>query len=320
MHGDSYAGTLPVRLPPDVLRRLSAVNAWRSSAHITLQWILIAGAIVLCMRFFNPLLYVVTVAWIGARQHALGILMHDGAHYRLYRNKLLNDWVANILCLWPLLYTVERFRRIHWAHHRLPNTPDDPVWMDRLDVDWSYPKTRAALAWLLLRDVVGVNLVRDVMRLAGGARAVVSRPPAAPRRLTIRGLVRAAYCVTVFAIVGYAGLWRELFLFWIVPFFSWLQAILRLRAIGEHYALANADSLDRTRTTIPSLFDRLFIAPYSIGYHIEHHLFPSVPFHRLRQLHEELMRQPVFRSRAHVTDGYLGVLRECLSGPSRQPS
>ena len=68
----------------------------------------------------------------------------------------------------------------------------------------------------------------------------------------------------------------------------------------------------RTRTTLPSLLERMFVAPLHINYHLELHLYPSVPFFRLRALHAALMRDDHFRSTAHVTRTYLGVLRECV--------
>jgi len=50
-----------------VVRALSRVSAPRAIAHVAGAWLAIAGAIALCQRFFHPLLYVVTVMWIGAR-------------------------------------------------------------------------------------------------------------------------------------------------------------------------------------------------------------------------------------------------------------
>jgi hypothetical protein len=62
---------------------------------------------------------------------------------------------------------------------------------------------------------------------------------------------------------------------------TWLKMILRIRSIAEHYSVKNDHVLNRTRTTLPSLFEKMFIAPKNINYHLEHHLYPSVPFFRL---------------------------------------
>ena len=74
---------IPVKLTKEELRELSTVKPWLACAHIAAEWALIAATIYLCQRFWHPMLYVFAVAFIGSRQHALLVLMHDGVHYRL---------------------------------------------------------------------------------------------------------------------------------------------------------------------------------------------------------------------------------------------
>jgi fatty acid desaturase len=100
-------------------------------------------------------------------------------------------------------------------------------------------------------------------------------------------------------------------LLWVVPILTWLKMVMRIRSIAEHFAIEN-DMYTPTRTTIPTLFERFFVAPRNINFHIEHHLYPSVPFFRLPKLHALLMKDPAYQSKAHVTCTYWGVLRECV--------
>jgi fatty acid desaturase len=69
----------------------------------------------------------------------------------------------------------------------------------------------------------------------------------------------------------------------------------------------------KTRTTIPTVLDRLFLVPKNVGYHLEHHLYPSVPFYKLPMLHKLLMKGPIYHDAAHVTRGYWRMLRECMA-------
>ena len=46
--------------------------------------------------------------------------------------------------------------------------------------------------------------------------------------------------------------------------------------------------------------EKFFILPRNIGYHIEHHWYPSVPFYRLPELHRLLMARNGFRAHAVV--------------------
>jgi fatty acid desaturase len=54
--------------------------------------------------------------------------------------------------------------------------------------------------------------------------------------------------------------------------------------------------------------ERAFVSPYFMNYHAEHHLVPSVPAPRLRELRERIGRHeerpPVIERRS-----YLGALR-----------
>jgi fatty acid desaturase len=107
-------------------------------------------------------------------------------------------------------------------------------------------------------------------------------------------------------------------LYWVIPLFTWLVMIMRIRSIAEHSALENGDAAyAQTRTTRAALLERIFLAPKNVNYHIEHHFFPSVPFHRLPKLHALLLTKPGFSEGAHQTDTYWGVLRESVGSESR---
>ena len=47
-----------------------------------------------------------------------------------------------------------------------------------------------------------------------------------------------------------------------------------------------------------------------MAYHIEHHLYPSVPVFRLKRLHEQLLTIPDFAAKARVAHGYPALFRE----------
>jgi hypothetical protein len=52
-----------------------------------------------------------------------------------------------------------------------------------------------------------------------------------------------------------------------------MMVITRIRNIAEHAVVPDAnDPLRNTRTTRANFLERLFIAPYYVNYHLEHHL------------------------------------------------
>jgi fatty acid desaturase len=307
---DVYAGEPYEKLVPAVVRKFSEISTGRFVAHLVLEWTYIITAIWLCERYWHPALYLAAVAWIGARQHGLAILMHDSAHYRAAQNRGLNDFLG-VLASAPLFISLHAYRLEHFAHHRHVNTDDDPQWVDRDTPKWKFPKTRRQLVWLLVADLVGLGsfeTVRYILRMQwrlwshGAGFTLVAMQPALT--IAIVGVVIATGSLLPFT------------LYWVVPIATWLTMVLRIRSIAEHFALPRDHVLTETRTVVPTRVEMLLIAPMNIAYHIEHHQYPSVPFHRLRRLHKSLMELKMFREKAHLTRGYFRVFQECLPGPN----
>src|SRR4051794_12618222 len=103
---DSYAGVMPERLSGDVLRALSQVSVARSAFHIGMETLGIAVAIAVGEWVHRWYGYAAAMIWIGARQHALFILMHEGTHYRLARSRWWNDFLAEVCLGGPLFVSM----------------------------------------------------------------------------------------------------------------------------------------------------------------------------------------------------------------------
>jgi fatty acid desaturase len=287
-------------LPAAELRALRRVSNLRAAANLAFEWAAVGLAILVVRAHPNPVVYVLAVVWIGTRQHAMGLMAHDAAHGHLLRPRALNDWVARLFLAWPVGMSFDTYRPVHLQHHRYVNTENDPDWArnrpDRLE---------GAGGWIpFLRVMLGLNREQRALQgFVGGGASTARRP-----------LVGALRCVAYAAVVVLAVVTDTisvLVLFWVVPLVTWLPFIMRLRGSSEHFALENEDAFSRSRTVRPSLVERLVIAPKHMGYHLEHHLYPSVPFYRLPALHRALQGHARYVERAHVTSGYWRYLCEC---------
>jgi fatty acid desaturase len=104
-----------------------------------------------------------------------------------------------------------------------------------------------------------------------------------------------------------------LYLLWVGAWFTSYSLVTRIRSIAEHSSVPDpTDELQNTRTTEASWWERLFIAPNRVNYHLEHHLLMTVPHYHLPRMHELLCERGVLEH-ALVTRGYPGVLREAAS-------
>ena len=94
---------------------------------------------------------------------------------------------------------------------------------------------------------------------------------------------------------------------------TWMMVITRIRNIAEHAVVPDSDDpLRNTRTTRAGFVERLFIAPYYVNYHLEHHLLFYVPCYNLPRVHEILSRS------AMRPDGGAAELRGCATARDRK--
>ena len=302
----AVAAGVSLNLNKQEIIELSKVRSLLSCLHIAAEWGMILSTIYICQRARSPIFYLLAVAFLGAKQHALLILMHDGVHYRLFRNRWLNDWVTEVLLAWPNLISARAYRRNHFAHHLYLNTAKDPDWARRQEnPDWSFPKGWKYLLRLLVRDLLGLSAIAFLRTV----RSVSAEDVNVGKGFTYS---RYGFYLAMALILMWANAVVLFILYWCIPMFTWLMFIFRLRSIAEHSAIHHADANAATRTTCASLIERVFVAPKNVNYHIEHHLYPSVPFHRLPELHALLLSKPGYRDAAHLTRTYWGVLREAV--------
>lgn len=86
-----------------------AFREWRRASGLSWGWDVPALALAIVL--------------VGALQHRLAGLGHEAAHYSLLRDKLLNDLVGDVFCMFPILSTIHFYRLFHLAHHQYTNDP-----------------------------------------------------------------------------------------------------------------------------------------------------------------------------------------------------
>ncbi len=252
---------------------------------------------------------------IAARQHALLVLMHEGAHRSISKNKNLNDLLSDLLCGAPLLVSTRSYRKAHLTHHQHLNTAEDPDWCRKIDNQterdqWLFP-TKLPL-WRLLTKLYGHSVLYLIKSLSDNQRAEPSTTnrPAPVNVLPDSTLTNLKYLLyaAVGIVLTLTSSWTGLLIYWLAPMLLVLPLIMRIRSIAEHFALRHDHPLRQTRTVRAGWLERLLIAPHHIGLHIDHHLAASVPFYQLPRLHRLLLECPDYRTNAHLNDGYF-ILR-----------
>lgn len=290
------------------IKKLHSRSNLKGFFSIIIEWILIFTTIVISEYFDLIWLTITSIFFIAGRQHALAFCVHEGVHYSVLKNKKMNDLFVNIFAAWPLFIEIQTYRGNHLAHHRFNNTEKDPDWVRKNNKEWIFPRSSKKILIDFLRSFFGLESIKTLYALSGLEAQKKGLTPKFSPSITMKTL-RVIHFLSLITFIFKTGSIKYYFLYWALPQFTVLQVLNRIRKISEHFGVYNPDPGKRTRTVLPSLWEKFFIAPKNIGYHSEHHLYPQVPYYNLKKLHSELIKE---KSNIHITKGYLNVLRECI--------
>ena len=292
-------------LSQDELQALSARSNWpgiiRLSVHVAL--LVLAGWWVASATGW--------VAWpamlaLGLVQVALFAPSHETMHQTAFTSQRANLVIGWITFL-PALQSSHFYAAFHYIHHRHTNVPgQDPELM-------SPPP--ATVGQYLLR-LLGFNYWRArYVMIADAWHGDMSAHPYINARqrpgviLSIR-----AMSLTVAALAIGAALiwgWQTPFRFWIIPQLLG-QPFLRGYLLAEHTGCTlDRNGLTNTRTTLTNRLVRLLM--WDMPFHAEHHLYPSIPFHRLTDAHRLIAGRLGFLQPGY-TRWNLGFLRDLSRG------
>ena len=290
------------RLSAEELAPLTQIANWRSAVAVLQTWLILAATIGLAIASASWLLTFAAIVVIGTQQHALFILSHEAAHYRLFMHRGCNDLVGRI-CAAAAGLSMCTYRIIHRLHHNNLYGPQDPD----MALHGGYPRGKWYLVRKLLTDLTGLTAFKTYKYFFGNptknTAAHTTSAPLDDTSATLRVAARSdqkfviALQLALPGLMLWVGGWTGLVLYlvlWVLPAVTVLQAILRLRAICEHGAAADLSSpLTAARTHLPRfngawLLARPMLFPHHVNYHVEHHLYPAVPHYRLKQLHRVL--------------------------------
>ncbi len=228
----------------------------------------------------------------------LFMIVHETAHKTAFRSRALNLAVGH-LSSFAIGLPYEYYCLFHWDHHRYTQDPNrDP---ELLVGQIPASDTQLAIAYSGLRQVA--FRVRLMLRHALTGNATAPWIPEAKRHIVVNEarLHLSGYVVLLLASIA---LQTTLLLWvWVVPVIVG-QLFLRPYLYAEHTGCERTRSaFQNTRTTYTGMFVKWFA--WNMPYHVEHHAYPSIPFHALPKLNEIVADQIVYRG-----PGYIAVTRE----------
>jgi fatty acid desaturase len=262
------------------LRSLSVRSDLHGAIRFGLHVLFILGAGWL-VAISNAWTLVPAMLLLGVALAALFAPIHETMHNTAFASRRANA-VVGWLVSCPSLLNRHFYTAFHLAHHRHTQDPDrDPELL-------MPPPTTMAGYWLRISGLTywqaRLAVARDCWR--GDLSAY---PYIAPRAAPL--VIRSVRLMTLF-VLACAGLsivlvgWWAPLIFWILPLVLG-QPLLRCYLLAEHtLCTLDANGLTNTRTTLTNGLMRLLM--WNMPYHAEHHLYPSIPFHRLPDAHRAI--------------------------------
>jgi fatty acid desaturase len=200
----------------------------------------------------------------------------------------------------PALVSGTAFRVVHLQHHQYNRSEADPD-----EISSAVPNARlrqvAFYGWLLVGMFyyVLVRLPIQAWRLGSWQER---------RQMVVEyGLLIAIYA-TVFTVAASQGAVWSVLHAWIFPaVFTGLFA--NVRGAAEHMLTEPGHPLTQSRTVRSTRL--LSFLNVNLNYHLDHHLFPGIPWYNLPEVHE-LLQEEYEEAGSFVYGSYLRFIVEAL--------
>ncbi|MBD2312696.1 fatty acid desaturase [Desertifilum sp. FACHB-1129] len=230
----------------------------------------------------------------AASLHGISLFTHEGVHGVLDRNPHINRFLS-IACALPVGQNFSAYQVLHLKHHQHLGDEGDPdryknytrqpglvflMYWGRLII--GYPVYLVAipiLGWLQGNAKERFWIVLEVLLLGLGVIGAILSP--IPSAFWVHG--------------------------WLIPMLA-INVMVNIRGMSQHTLLEpETDIIRGTRTILTSPLVRFFMC--NENYHLEHHLYPAVPWYHLPQLHAALKAELERRGAPYIPS-YFSFVRD----------
>jgi len=286
------------------IKYFSRKSDLRGSIVVLSNWVAISLIFAVVAVWTNPITIFAAILLLGGRQLGLGVINHDCGHGSLFKKWKYNKFAGQWLGAAFVFSNARAYRSGHTKHHRLGGTKQDPDLQNYVN----YAVTRDSFRRKMFRDLTGRT----------GYKTLIISARAYGKKAVFDWVVAQAVMWFVLFLCGHGWL----YLLWPAAWMTSNMVIIRLRNAAEHAAVPDQydpDPRKHTRTTLPRLWEKPFLAPNNVNYHIEHHILPSVPCYRLKEFHRFLKEEGILEG-AEICQSYWEVVKRLILPMEDQPN
>ena len=284
-------------------RALYGLDNYHGILALGLDYALIAACIGACV-VLGWMAYPFAVLIIGSRQRALATITHEASHGTVARNRRLNNVLGSYFSgyLVGILFQAYQASHVQSHHGHFGDGENDADYKYMRDMgvydrcsQWRYTWNILIKPLLMLRlpSYLGY-LVRDRLLAAKSVEG---------RREAIRFI--AFWSVLLGTILSFGFGWAFL-LYWVVPFLTSYQILGWYIELSEHAPMMDARlDIHMSRNRNSHWLERLLTGMHGENYHLAHHLWPRVPFWKMRQLNDVLRQDAAYKAHDDACGGIL---------------
>jgi fatty acid desaturase len=288
-----------IPLERDQLSLLAINSAVYSSIKIVLYFLVIVFLVSGYVIFDYPIIDFFIIIGMGCVfAHGLE-LQHEALHQNLFRNSTLNRVFGTIFGI-PMLVSFTHYKSYHTHHHFAVGTGDDEEIVEYSITSLKNPSTLFLRAWNVMRIPRFFYVFLSMIQSKFPTRIKKNKRPQ----------FIAEYALLAFIFILMIGItiifrtWAPVIL-WFAPWLLVSEPMHFVIELPEHLGCdRKTPSILRNTRSYRTNFIWGYFANHN-NYHIEHHLWPGVPSHRLHLLH-----QYVLEAKGHCSSGFLQAIRE----------
>lgn len=265
------------------IKTLYKYDNWHALIALILDYLIIIFAIYLSETSF--LFLPLTILLIGSRQRALATILHEASHSALTKNKKLGKYLGKYFSGYLIFQSWNSYYQSHVKQHH-PKLGTD------LDPDFSYYKESKIFddyskklffykfvisPFLFLSSISSLKYLINNRLLKTNKNELIQ--------------ILGTQIIIIFLFNHYVN-WYGYILYWLIPYITTFQLITWFIELAEHYPMIkDAESnIDASRNRFSHPIEHFFTGMHGENYHLIHHLFPAIPFWKLREAHQILLK------------------------------
>jgi fatty acid desaturase len=272
-HSEWYRGLDPQK--KQAIRELHTINLyWNLVGFLFIALWVVAGITI----GYAPTWYLRIPGYIliGLLIHGMSNLMHEGIHGTLFKHRRWDRWYGFLMGA-PSMFSLTAYGVNHLLHHKHTRSEQDPDEFNNLTHS---PRLLSVFyyVWIIFGMLIYSVRVPWVALKHGSASD--------HRKMVVERTLLTAGGGSVLALAWWFGSFGTVVHVWLIPL-GIASFLGNVRGWAEHTLTLPNHPLVETRTvTSNRLFSFLNI---NLNYHLEHHLFPGIPWYNLPKVHRVLL-------------------------------